>query len=207
MKTKGLVFEAERSLVEPDELYDMSRYGHTCTTTGATWVKEPSGLWVQSYDGDDDYIDLGTPTEMQGFPITILAWIKRGAVGAGHTIFGAEANGMAFYFRAANNLGFGKVALSEETGLGTITDTTRYYLVVVTYDGTNAIFYINGSLDRSRAYGDPTFVSTQKAWGIRIDTLVDDMNGFMALEKVYNYVLSATQIRKIFDAERDFFGV
>lgn len=58
------------------KIYDRSPYGNAGTITGATWTRLPSGLWVLSFDGNDDYVDFGSHPSLLSDVLTIEAWYQ-----------------------------------------------------------------------------------------------------------------------------------
>ena len=58
-------------------ILDNSPYGNHGTITGATWVRLPSGLWVLSFDGTDDYINCGKTASLKiTNTITFECWVN-----------------------------------------------------------------------------------------------------------------------------------
>lgn len=172
--------------------------GHTCTVTGATYG--PDG-WI--FDGTNNHrIDLGTPTALQITTMSVIAWVKKAAIDAGHMIIGSANDGWAFYFSAANRLAFGKYATSEAVSTSTYTSTTAFVCVALTYDAITTRFYANGVADGASAYADPTFVTKAKSIGVSGIFLEFDFNGIIGEVWVYNRVLSAGEIAHIYSRTR-----
>ena len=67
-----------------NKIYDRSPYGNIGTIIGATWLRTPSGLWVLSFDGSDDYVDCGSGSSLDiTGGITVEVWAKcDGATGS-----------------------------------------------------------------------------------------------------------------------------
>jgi len=58
-------------------LQDRSFYGNHGTIIGATWAKLPSGLWVLSFDGTDDYVQVPHSSSLNiDSAITLEVWTK-----------------------------------------------------------------------------------------------------------------------------------
>ena len=148
------------------------------------------------FDGTDDYIDCGNSSFLHITTLTICAWVKRDSTGAA-AIFNGDSNSYAFYYNGSNNLGFGRVGVSEVTSNSTITDSLWHH-VAVTYNGSNALFYIDGNLDVQQSYSDPTFSQTTKyigktahgGGGSFLDGEISDV-------KVFNNVLTANEIKEL----------
>lgn len=167
-------------LLKGSKFKSVDRYQHACTVTGALW--RPNG---RLFTPPNQYIAWGTPTVLQIPPFTLMAWVKRGAIGNNQVIIGSETQGWGFYFNPANKMVLGKLDVDESGGSTAITSITAWYHVGLTYDGETVIFYIDGSQDNSIAYADPTFASMAKAIGIQHTQLTLDFNGLIG--EVWGY--------------------
>jgi hypothetical protein len=129
------------------------------TIIGATWTTGQVG-GALSFDGVDDYVDVGDPADgsldfgTENFSIS--AWVKQSDLGTFGGVFSKTSvtNGLGyglhiedenrFYFRTGI-AGWDKTAVTSNTSIST---DTWYHVVGVREDTTLKI-YVNGSLDNS----------------------------------------------------------
>jgi hypothetical protein len=170
----------------------------TCATSGARFDgatgKRNSAL---DFDGTDDYVSITTPTSLASQTMSYAAWVKRASTGNNNAIFAytnnASSGGTVFYFDTSNRLAFAKTGQASCTSTSTITDTSNWNHVAVTYDGANCRFYINGKLDASPAYSQTFSYSGNATIGGTTTTnslfegQIDDL-------RVYIYPITQTQI-------------
>lgn len=230
MKTRGLVFEEERSLIEPDGLYDISRYAPAITGVGVpTWTKQASGLWLRTYDGSTQYhYAANAATKQLDFTTgdySILCWLNWIDTTNSLIIVGRyelDVGGWEIYLY---QVGYDSYLTQRHHHAGTIVEEhprTASYSLGWTYEtpmmmcitrknGGNGVHYRNGvSVEVTSSAGgllDAESCSYDMVFGVRYSKNADYYEGQTGLLKIFNYALSATQVRKIFDAERDFFGV
>ena len=231
MKATGLVFNEKPSIgIEPTRLYDRSRFGNHGTHTDVTTVQRPSGLWVRSFNGSSSKIvipdapSLSFGNGVTDSPFSILSWVNMTdadgfAVAAKmdgtsreyvFSTTGSETLYAAIY--DLNNANFHSIvsddAITAYEG--------RDILVTLTYDSsglnTGLELYLNGVLLSVTRGTTGTYVAMHDTaadlWiGAAKYPTPGYANGRIALPKIYNYALSAGQVKKIFEAERHFFGV
>jgi len=142
------------------------------------------------------YVSIGNVAALQlNFPMSITGWIKRNVVGTQSSIIGgASANDWGYYFPAADNLAFGKIAVNQVTSTSTYTNNTTIYHAVMTYDGSNVRFYINNTLDGSPVYTS-TFTASAKNIGNVAGTI---LTGNIENLRVYNKTLNTTEISYLY---------
>jgi hypothetical protein len=173
---------------------DSSGNGNNGTVYGATW----SG-GVLSFDGVNDYVVVPNLDRNQ---FTFTAWIKRDRINVAvqdRLIMSVNSNGWGIGFNPNNTFFLTKVAASQIDSTTPITDTTGWHFLVVTYDGSNARFYIDGNLDSSPAYST-TFSSGGGNYTIGSRLTAEYFQGVMDEVKIYNYVRSATDIQADYNA-------
>ncbi len=190
-------------------IWDRSGYGNNGTITGATWERLPSGLWVNSFDGTDDYIDCGTalPTGYTG--LTLVTWIYRSSIDAGeHYIFNKWAP--EIYFAVSGNV---LTAYCTVTGVqkGPCTSTTtindsKWHLAVYRWDGANMQIFVDGIADGSPVAAVGTF-------GVAATLIIGSNNTHngawldakLGLPRMFTCALSANEITSIYNQERSLF--
>ena len=217
---KDLVF-AERPYVgeeEPTTFEDMSRFGNDGTVTGATWTRLPSGLWVLSFDDEDDDVNIGhDPSLNIRGPLTIMNWFKpdetnkqsvtilKGSYNDGFQLDCRTSITGAIVIKTAG--GDLNVQYSSQT---TNVGTWNHYCG--TYDGVNLAgmhYYTNGVLTDGTSTGTGTGNIKDN---ISVDLTMMNVSGRnydgdLALPKIIQRALSAQEIADIFEKERSFFGV
>ena len=194
--------------------------GHVCTVTGALWT--PQG---RSFDGADDYIDVGDPlTCVQNTGVfTLCAWVKL----TDHTaatfqiIVGntGDANTKGFYFTYANNAaplkrlevyisnGTGTVVINSKTDAQVLTDN-NWHMLSVTGDGTNIVFYV----DTTAYAGTGTIGTLSSGASTRSLTIgadhsaaagwTSDLTGIIGGVLGYSRILTPLEIQNIYLATK-----
>ena len=226
-KTRGIVFEAEVSRdVEPGvaTLYDRSRYGNNGVMTDITWIQLPSGLWSVDHNGSTGVTHIpGVPPLDNLFDngATLEVWINPRSDGGGDLGAIFDKNRWGFITRSEAG-GAVRIQFSHQfTGNDYIANTTTTVVnintwshVVMTYDNGNvanlAIEYVNAAVV---AHGNnmPTGIRESEA-GFNLSigkhfTVARYFDGYIVRPCFYNYILTAGQILKKFEAERSLFGV
>ncbi|MBA7639545.1 hypothetical protein ES703_47204 [subsurface metagenome] len=231
MKATGLVLDAERSVdVEPDEFYDLSRFGNNGVSTNApTWVQLPSGLWVLNFiAASSQYITCGTPASLQISPrITVLAWVKGAVSGVTQSVLSKFDDNLQQRSWDLGSLAGADVLsgfISDNGEVGA--HCKSWYSSIVVYDNTwhqvGMVFdagtfelVIDGAFDPSPTKTidvaittihlgtAPTCIGT----AMHIGAPMWEFDGQIVLPRIYTWALSAGKIKQHFEAERHFFGV
>jgi len=216
MKSTGLVFAEKPSIgIEPTRLYDRSRFGNHGVHTDITMGQRPSGLWVRSFNGTSSYVDLGSDVSIKNFSaITILFWFKGVTASGLNTILdsGYWAADYGYYAYMADGTNTISTKVRDKNGAvstGTETFTNNVWVQSgLTYDRATLYSVKNGALAIGGVQNaDAEITSSQNPLiGRRSNDTVDYLTGKVGLLRIYNYALSAGQIKKIFEAERHWFG-
>ena len=112
---------------------------------------------AQDYDGTDDYISLGSGSSLNitGTAFTLETWVNLDVIEDGAIICKANSVGEAPYKQYTLEMSNSKLKFGADydgTFAGnydTTVITTGWKYVVVTYDGSNVRFYIDGALSTS----------------------------------------------------------
>ena len=181
--------------------------------TGA--VLKP-GLFGQAYsfDGDNDYINLGNYTTAEEKTYTVSAWFKTDYTGR-EDIFGRGRSGNCYY-NPAIYLQNGRVIASESSCNSDGRIGGQYYPgvpislgdwnhVVLTRDGNTTKLYVNGYLqvtdniihgtppnDYSRVTIGAMFHTNNAGYGNSFRGLIDDV-------AVWNRAISASEVESIYN--------
>jgi len=180
------------------------------TVSGATLETDCVYSSCVGFDGEDDYIDLGSSDTLSiRNKITISAWIKtEGSINEQAILFDTHSGGtipIEFYINKTNNIVFA----SYDNGIiFVITSNTKIPLntwihVLVSFDKdltTKAKkIYINGALDKTS--DDQTILSTRNGT-IRIGAYGTnwDFKGSIDDVRVYNRALSEEEITLLYNS-------
>jgi hypothetical protein len=194
-----------------DLIYDRSTYGNHGTITGATNVRLSTGLMVKSFDAAS-FIDCGTSVPHLAAP-TLLAWIFSNAYETSYGAVITKNDGNIISLRMNDTNKHIQLTLNNASSASSDLALTngQTYFIAATYDTTlgadNNKVYINGVLNGIATYntalsangGLTTFIG-KFSWG-------SNWIGRIALPRILNRVLSATEIYSIYQSERHLFGV
>ncbi len=175
-------------------------------SSAPTWL---SGKFnnALSFDGND-YIDLGTPTSLNiTQQISISAWIKRSALGGSDSIICKRltTGNIQYCLRMFpdNKAYIGTYNGSSWTrafSTSELISTTDWYHVLGTYDKSNFKIYINGVLENTQSYSsDLNNTSGKTSIGKMGEQNSDFFNGLIDDVRIYNYALTDTQIKTLYN--------
>ena len=213
MKSTGLVFSSRRYLGNTPPptttLEDTSRYGNNGTISGDTWTKLPSGLWVLSFDGSNDYVQFSSANINFKNTYWISVWAKSTNLTGERYILGTANMSEAgdFYIRQNDGTGiiqFGE--LSKYRAFGSAIAVNTPFKIDVVSNGSQIFLYQNGV---------PTEGLNVDTNGVNWDEIVYIGKGYRNLTwsgdilplNIYNRDPSAQEISDIFESERGLFGV
>ena len=232
----GCVFDFPGLPGAGGKICDRSPYGNVGTIIGATWTRLPSGLWVLSFDGSDDYVDLGTSFQaiFRG-SFSMECWIKPddGIPAAKYTPMGTYTatgpnrveliapltNGKLEFIYVSNGNTADAIGASASFSNG---QETWHHIVGVadsTIGGVGGLLiYLDSDVvTLSGTYdGDTsgvTFADWTSAFELYIGAMNVDgtpnffVNGPIALPRIYNRALTALEIQNHYQQEKHLFGV
>lgn len=115
------------------------------------------------YDGVDDYVDIGNPTNLTTITnISISAWFKTTSTVDGLVIVGSDdaTNGRRYILRTKSSSGMklrfmsfsSNSVFTDIIGTTNINDGNWHHVMAIN-DGTNLKLYVDGSLDNSNTNG------------------------------------------------------
>lgn len=193
-------------------IWDRSKEGNHGTITGATWRRLPSGLWYLDFDGSDD-VDLGNPTALQiTGALTILTWKKSLNWGSKRVLTKMDYPNTKWQYDLQERYSVITSNGSTACERYRLTDTSGdvwHQIGLVYVPSTNLDLYTDGALDNDTLAGTiPAALQDTDATvyiGRRTDG--DYFIGGLALIRIYNVALTATQILVIYNQERHLFGV
>lgn len=163
------------------------------------------------FDGVDDYGQGSVPVlpAANNSPLTLEAFAMNTAGGSWKTVLGTAStftqigfNGNDFY--AGRNVGGGNLLVQ----VATVTPNTWYQLVM-TYNGSTADMYLNGVLIKSGqnigSNGNSNGVHTLSTYALNV--AAEPLNGRIAVARVYNRALSASEILQNYNAQKSRFNL
>jgi len=178
----------------------------TCTgSSGTMWKDGATGKFNSSleFDGTDDRVSI--PTSVSLPKITVSAWIKTSTSTEQYI---TERSNSSYYF-ATGGAAAGKVCFylagASPSWLcsSNRVDDGSWHHVVGTYDGTNKIVYVDGK--NVASIGGSGDISSGGSNAINIGvrnnagSYVNYFNGQIDDVKIYNYGMTPTQIKTLYN--------
>jgi hypothetical protein len=188
--------------------YDLSGNSNNGTlTNGPTYNSGNGGSIV--FDGTDDYVISTNNTGISGassrslcvfcYPTSIPTYTSVAKIGTGNTgqlfeilLFNNDIVGHFWGSGFALSVSSGKVLLDN------------YSYIVLTYDGTTAYIYVDGSLKGSSNFSLNT-TNSQLALGLKTFSSHVNFEGREFIAQLYNRALSSTEITQNYNALKDRF--
>ena len=166
-------------------------------------------------DGEDDWIDLGSPSELDiTDEMTVSAWIKPSSLAAQRVIIAKYDGGFdgddSFIFSANNDelefhirTDINTAEAGEKIGL--VAGEWQHVLGV--FDGSELKAYINGEAGNSNSYSgtirsnpsEPIFIGAATNGAYEFGGLIDEV-------KIFNYALTSEQVKTEFNGGAVRFG-
>lgn len=180
--------------------YDGQIHGNPTWTTGVT------GGALQ-FDGDGDYVDVGTGTEFNiTGPITVVAWFRiagfdkesQTIISKGDTAWRLQKN------RRTPSLTFAGFGLKTDDAWGATrgsvkVDDDQWHQAVGVYDGARIALYIDGKLDASApATGSIATNDEPVQIGDNSEEVDRAWHGLIDEVHIYTYALSEAEISALY---------
>ncbi|HDZ69172.1 MAG TPA: hypothetical protein ENH43_01990 [Phycisphaerales bacterium] len=198
-----------------DTAYD-SAGDNDGTVYGAQWTTgQVNG--ALSFDGEEDYVDCGNPSELNPEYVTIEAWIKTSSTGSTDSIVGKDKSSWpqqrvwGFRKRGDNEkLEFIVFKTDSDfagiddwdfaTGITNISDGIWHH-VAGTWDGSIIKIYVDGQEDGSKGYvGSLQQGQTNNVFIGKMETFDPSyFNGLIDDVRIYDRALSADQIQQLYE--------
>lgn len=197
---------------------DRSGNGNNGTITDATWIRQSSGLWALSFDGTGNVVKTGVVSVPSAF--TALTWWKRSGASGGssasdyHTIFTAlngrnDYNGFLVASDGTSCRGDINTSLGNYNSTTVTIAATGWHLIGYMWTGSNLYTLTDGNVSAATV---TTGTLNSGTTGMRMGRWLDNnnyylANGLIALPRVLNAAITATQFAGIFRQERSLLGV
>lgn len=178
----------------------------TCQTSGTAWGNGATGKWNASLslDGTDDYVTIPHKSALMPTSVTVSGWVKFNSNSSWMIVNKAPGNTPGSYYIYGDSLSdgmwsiFGPTATRYNCSVGSLTTGTWYHLVG-TFDATSGVqkCYLDGKLKNT---------TTGAALGSNISdvylgkyTSGYQTNGQIDDVQIYNYALSADQVKLLYN--------
>lgn len=184
-KTRGIVFQGHRywapygSAAPAVGLPDDSRFSHDGVFTNATWTQEPSGLWVNTFNGATAIITVG---DILNSVQSALMWIYPDDITT-RSIVDFDGGTHSIEIDGASDItatGWAAPVVYVNGAVATAVTITWNFIAVTTTTAFLASALIIGE--------EASF-----------------FDGRIGLIELYNYVLSQDEINRIYQSERSWF--
>jgi len=189
---------------------DESGNGNNGTVYGASLTNDRNGKSnsAYSFDGNNDYIDLGYGIQPDKF--TLSAWIYIEKSSAYQTIITKLENVSQDYYKNfelrinSNNKLFCCIPSGnrawESFESQKLVNTHVWTFVTITYDGSTAKMYINGYKNAS-FYGKYAYSNTKTVIGCRKVQHQNFFNGKIDNIRIYNRAINEAEIQALYGKE------
>ena len=207
---EGLVLDliaGPKALGSDRKVLDFSKYHNNGTIYGPTWTQLSSGLWVMSFDGTDDYVEVPHSSSLDVADLTVSLWVRYGGEGTAGKLHWALINknntssGPNDTFNLYVYADSGALAVRIGNGTTQVVLTTSgidirdqaWYHVAFTRSGTALTLYVDGishdtdNLSGSTTNTDPLTLGVWKGY-------LNYFKGYIAEARIYNRALSAEEI-------------
>jgi hypothetical protein len=189
---------------------DMSGNGANMSLLNSPIFSSVNGGAI-TFDGVDDYAQSSTvvlPTANNS-PLTLEAFAMTTAGGSWKTVLGTAYTFTQIGFNANNfyagrNGGGGNLLV-----LVSAVNPDTWYQLVMTYNGSTADMYLNGALIKASqnigSNGNSNGVNTLSSYTINV--AAEPLAGKIAIARVYNRALSASEVAQNYNAQKSRFGL
>jgi hypothetical protein len=195
-------------------LSDATANNNDGTITGASTIREASGLWVNSFDGADDIITVANSATMNPgtADFTIKMWVKMAADAADPSMLIAKRAAVYYFLYWVS----GTLILElRDGGNGDFSTTANavpvgaWHQIIVYRSGGTGAFYIDNINKTSGvpANTDRDITNVGDVTIGRLDNGQYPDKGLVGLPEIIYRALSVTQIAAIYQQEKNLFGI
>ncbi len=169
------------------------------------YVSGVNGTTGLKFDGDGDYVNVTNDTTIKAQrPMSVMAWVKRDAVGEYDYLFykmGSGNKGWWLLIRDIDDIRFGFPGVNFVDSISTITDIQWHHIAVTIASEGNVNFYIDGVNAGTANLAAPIITSYPLRMGTKVNTsgTITDYSNFTIDEvMIYDRVLSTEEIQDIY---------
>ena len=182
-------------------LYDITENENHGVINGATWVDGIEGKAL-SFDGVDDYVEIGDSPGWDSAQKTISAWlypIANNDNGEQMKAIWREGytDNSGFQITFKDSIYWANFHVGSWKGASSSGNVGEWAHIVAVNNGSNVLIYTNGSL----ATGDSCGESSPGSYPIRIgrwNSTGRDWNGYIDEVRVYNRALDSAEIQDLY---------
>jgi hypothetical protein len=181
------------------------------TTTGGDKFKDEFSL---EFDGDNDYIDLGSQSgdlRLSGSDGAIVAWIKPALTGDEYQRIvdksdgGNGTNGYALFVKKDGNLTGNISGASKVVSPAGVVAANKWSHIVWTWNGTTHYIYVNGIEVQSNSSSTrPPSDTTNMRIGTWNHDVAREYKDKMSEVAIYNIALTASQVKTIYNGRESY---
>jgi len=187
--------------------YDISSNSKTVTLTNGPSFNSNSGGGIV-FDGADDYGNLGT---IGGYTnkFSCEAWFKTTSSASWKDIICGGCGDIIFTING-NYVNFGSQCSSPIPHLNystTAVNSGAWFFASVTYDSGVAKVYVNATLENTYTRSDASQTPGTVFVGSNADGSGEFFDGTIAVVRMYNRVLSQSEITQNYNAQKGRFGL
>lgn len=192
---------------------DLSGNANNCTLTGTTFSSTNGG--ILTFNGSSDYGNIATMTNLNNQYSTNEVWIKLGSTSQAGQII-ARTNTSVGTFNLLFNTNFYyqtnlRISTNTITAMQATNSTvnTNWTHLVCTFDGSALRLY-QDSVELNSTTGFSDTINTGGTLAINIGRNTNGQtyfNGSIAIARIYNKGLTATEILQNYQAQKSRFGL
>lgn len=158
-----------------------------------------------SFDGSDDYVNLGTGSSLNASTVTVAAWVKPSGSQGGYDRI-VEKSYSTSYYLGTDSTGtkFKGIFANSSAPYGTLESTTTltsgtWYHVAITHDGVTDKLYVNGVLEANQANTAALNSSIAVAIGRQPTSASAYWAGTIDETRIYNRALSSAEVSQLYN--------
>ena len=195
---------------------DFSGQGNDGTITGATWVREKSGIWGNSFNGTSDLITIAHSASLNFTELSYVTWFKFASLASNPSVINKkettydQANGWHLYWDTATAKWGFRIGIQNPTSDVVSVSTGIWYCVGVSVKGGGDITFYHNGQPVGTTGSVASFVDNTDE--IRISKQADDYPGWFSgkngvLATLVNVESSAVKFANFYNQSRHLLGV
>ena len=179
---------------------DASGNGNDGTVHDATWTTGKSGDAL-SFDGIDDYVDMGNPSNLQPDNVSLSVWFKTGATDG--MILRKRLCGYGLQVLSSGEISFWIYNITATKFMATSPkayNDDKWHHAVGVYDGASVKLYLDGILVSTASAGTIVYKNGAIAAGRDGDFSGSYFNGLIDDIRIYNQALNDQQVQYLYNS-------